>query len=47
MGQLLVIMIVPPLVGLATYAVIRLLWKTHDQAEMRVRQHQLDGKFGG
>ncbi len=47
MGELLVMIIVPPIVGLATYAFLRLLWKKGEQAEMTVRQHQIDGNFGG
>jgi hypothetical protein len=44
MGGLLVMIIVPPLVGLATYTVLRLLWKKREQAEMMATQHQLGMK---
>ena len=41
MGQLLMILIVPPLVGIATYAVFRLIWEEDEQAD---RSPRLDAK---
>ena len=32
MGQLLAVLIVPPIVGLVTYFVIRLLWERHENS---------------
>jgi hypothetical protein len=42
MGQLLVMIIVPPVVGVVTYAVLRLLWKRDKEADRTARRHQLD-----
>jgi hypothetical protein len=41
MGQLLMILIVPPLVGIVTYAVFRLIWEKDEQAD---RSPRLDAK---
>ena len=41
MGQLLMILIVPPLVGIVTYAVFRLVWEKDKQAD---RSPRLDAK---
>lgn len=42
MGELVVMMLVPPLVGLATYAVVRILWKRQEEADRIARRRQLD-----
>ena len=39
MGQLLVMVIVPPIVGLATYAIIRLLRRSDEDLESGVTSH--------
>ena len=41
MGQLLMILIVPPLVGIVTYAVFRFIWEKDEQAD---RSPRLDAK---
>lgn len=41
MGQLLMILIVPPLVGIATYAVFRFIWEKDEQTD---RSPRLDAK---
>lgn len=41
MGQLLMILIVPPLVGVVTYAVFRFFWEKDEQAD---RSPRLDAK---
>ena len=40
-GQLLMILIVPPLVGIVTYAVFRFIWERDEQAD---RSQRLDAK---
>jgi hypothetical protein len=42
MDQLLLIVLVPPAVGIATYALLRLLWKKQEEADRMARQHPLD-----
>ena len=37
MGQLLMILIVPPLVDIVTYAVFRLIWEKDEQADCSPR----------
>jgi hypothetical protein len=45
MGELLATIIIPPLVGLVSYAVLHLLWKKQEEEADRVeQQHQLDVK---
>lgn len=45
MGELLAMIIIPPLVGLVTYAVLHLLWKKQQEEADRIeQQHQLDVK---
>jgi hypothetical protein len=44
MVQLLVMIIVPPVVGVATYAILRLLWKKQEEADQTPGQHQIDLK---
>ena len=41
MGQLLMILIVPPLVGIVTYAVFRSIWEKDEKAD---RSPRLDAK---
>ena len=41
MGQLLMILIVPPLVGIVTYAVFQFIWEKDEQAD---RSPRLDAK---
>ena len=41
MGQLLVMIIVPPVVGVATYAILRLLWKKQEEADQTAERHQI------
>jgi hypothetical protein len=36
MGQLLAILIIPPLVGIITYAVFRFIWEEKDEQADRV-----------
>jgi hypothetical protein len=42
MGELLAMIIVPPLVGVVTYGVLHLLWKKQDEVNRIVRQQQRD-----
>ena len=42
MGQLLAMIIIPPLVGVVTYAVLRFVWNRQDRADSIVRQRELD-----
>jgi hypothetical protein len=44
MGQLLVVLIVPPVVGLATYFAVRLLRERHENGALQV--HNRDGLEG-
>jgi hypothetical protein len=44
MRELLLMIIVPPVVGLATYAILRLIWKRQEEADQTARLHQLDPK---
>ena len=41
MGQLLMLLIVPPLVGIVTYAVFGFIWEKDEQAD---RSPRLDAK---
>jgi hypothetical protein len=41
MGQLLVMIIVPPVVGVVTYAVLRLLWKRDKEADRAAKRNQV------
>ena len=41
MGQLLMILIVPPLVGVVTYAIFRFIWEKDEQAD---RSPRLDAR---
>jgi hypothetical protein len=42
MGQLLTMVIVPPAIGVVTYALLRLLWKRDEEADRAARRQQLD-----
>jgi len=43
MRELLVMILVPPLVGVVTYAILRLLWKRQEkEADRIVRREQND-----
>jgi hypothetical protein len=42
MGQLLMILIVPPLVGVITYAVFRIIWEKDEQADRVAPSRPLD-----
>ncbi len=44
MGQLLVMVILPPLIGVVTYAVLRLLWRKDEEADHVARQHHFDAQ---
>jgi hypothetical protein len=45
MGELMAMIIIPPLVGLVSYAVLNLLWKKQEEEADRIeQQHQLDVK---
>jgi hypothetical protein len=45
MGELLAMIIIPPLVGIVTYVVLHLLWKKQEEEADRIeQQHQLDVK---
>ncbi len=38
MGQLLAMIIIPPLVGVATYAVLRFVWNRQERADSIVHE---------
>ena len=44
MGQLLTILIIPPLVGVITYAVFRFIWEKDEQADRVAPGRRLDAK---
>ena len=44
MGQLLMILIIPPLVGVITYAVFRFIWEKDEQADRVAPSRQLDAQ---
>ena len=44
MGQLLTILIIPPLVGVITYAVFRFIWEKDEQADRVALSRRLDAK---
>jgi hypothetical protein len=43
MGQLLVVLIAPPIVGLVTYFVVRLLWERENGANAGHTRNGLEG----
>jgi hypothetical protein len=45
MGQLLAILIIPPLVGLITYAVFRFIWEKDGPSDRVAPDRRLDGSF--
>jgi hypothetical protein len=45
MGQLLILVIIPPAVGVVTYALLRLLRKSDEEVDRAARRHQLDGNL--
>ena len=45
MGQLLAILIIPPLVGVITYAVFRIIWEKDEQADRVAPSRPLDVKL--
>ena len=47
MGQLLMILIIPPLVGVITYAVFRFIWEKDEQADRVAPSRRLDAKCSG
>ncbi len=42
MGQLVAILIIPPLVGLITYAVFRFIWEKDEQSDRVAPARRLD-----
>ncbi len=44
MGELLVMLIVPPIVGVVTYAALRLIWKEADRKGPK--EHEFDTSLG-
>ena len=44
MGQLLAILIIPPLVGIITYAVFQFVWEKDEQADRVSPSRRLDAK---
>jgi hypothetical protein len=44
MGQLLMIVIVPPLVGVVTYTVFRLIWEKDEQADRVAPSRPFDAR---
>ncbi len=44
MGELLVMLIVPPIVGVVTYAALRLIWKEADRNGPK--EHEFDTSLG-
>ncbi len=44
MGQLLMILTIPPLVGVITYAVFRFVWEKDEQADRVAPSRRLDAK---
>jgi hypothetical protein len=44
MGQLLVILIVPPLVGVVTYAIFRFIWEKDEEADRDAPSPRLDAR---
>jgi hypothetical protein len=45
MGQLLAILIIPPLIGIITYAVFRFIWEKDEQADRVAPSRSLDGEL--
>ncbi len=46
MGELLVMLIVPPIVGVVTYAALRLIWKKDEADREAPKQHKFDTNLG-
>lgn len=47
MGQLLVMLIIPPIIGIVTYAVLRLIWKKDEAVDREgAKQHEFDAGLG-
>ena len=44
MGQLLVILTVPPLVGVVTYAIFRFIWEKDEEADRDATSPRLDAR---
>ena len=44
MGQILAMVIIPLLVGVVTYAALRLLWKREAKADHAARRYEFDVK---
>jgi hypothetical protein len=44
MGQLLAILIIPPLVGIITYALFRFIWEKDEQADRVAPSRHIDAK---
>lgn len=42
MIELLVLLIIPPLVGIVTYAVVRFIWEKDEQADRVAPRRRLD-----
>ncbi|HEX5212317.1 MAG TPA: hypothetical protein VFW22_11370 [Pseudolabrys sp.] len=41
MGQIVAMVIIPPLVGIATYAILRFIWSRQDKADSIVRSREI------
>lgn len=44
MGELLAMIIIPPLIGVVAFAALHFLWKRQDKAERMERRQQLELK---
>ena len=44
MGQLLAILIIPPLVGIITYAVLRFIWEKDERADRIAPSRHIDAR---
>ena len=44
MGQLLAILIIPPLVGIITYALFRFIWEKDEQADRVAPSRHIDAR---
>jgi hypothetical protein len=45
MGQLLIMVIVPPAIGVVTYALLRLLWNRDEETDRAARRQRLDANL--
>jgi hypothetical protein len=44
MGQLLAILIIPPLVGIVTYALLRFIWEKDEQTDRVAPSRHIDAR---